>query len=42
LTLFALGIFLGSISKDNLIISGIKTLIAGIASIIIGSLLNGH
>ncbi len=42
LTLFALGIFLGSISKDNLIISGIKTLIAGIASIIIGSLLNGR
>jgi len=42
LTLFALGIFLGSISKDNLIISGIKTLIAGVASIIIGSLLNGH
>lgn len=42
LTLFALGVFLGSISKDNLLISGIKTLIAGIASIIIGSLLNGH
>lgn len=42
LVLFALGIFLGSISKDNLLISGIKTLIAGIASIIIGSLLNGH
>jgi predicted membrane protein (TIGR00267 family) len=40
LTLFALGVFLGSISKDNLLISGIKTLIAGIASIIIGSLLN--
>src|SRR4030042_506464 len=38
LTLFALGIFLGSISHDNLLISGIKTLIAGIASIIIGSL----
>ncbi len=42
LTLFALGLFLGSISKDNLMISGIKTLIAGIASIIIGSLLNGN
>lgn len=42
LTLFALGIFLGSISKDNLLISGIKTLIAGIVSIIIGSLLNGR
>ena len=42
LVLFALGLFLGSISKDNLLISGIKTLIAGIASIIIGSLLSGH
>jgi predicted membrane protein (TIGR00267 family) len=41
-TLFALGIFLGSISKDNLLISGIKTLIAGIVSIIISSMLNGH
>ena len=40
-TLFALGVFLGNISKENLIISGIKTSIAGIASIIIGSLLNG-
>ena len=42
LTLFALGMFLGNISKENLIISGIKTAIAGIASIIIGSLLNGN
>jgi len=41
-TLFALGIFLGNISKDNLIISGVKTVIAGIVSIIIGSLLNGN
>ena len=41
-TLFALGVFLGNISKENLIISGIKTAIAGIASIIIGSLLNGN
>jgi len=40
-TLFALGIFLGNISKENLLISGIKTALAGIASIIIGSLLNG-
>lgn len=40
-TLFALGVFLGNISKDNLIISGVKTVIAGIVSIIIGSLLNG-
>ena len=41
-TLFALGVFLGNISKENLIISGIKTAIAGIISIIIGSLLNGN
>lgn len=41
LTLFALGVFLGNISKENLIISGIKTGIAGVASIIISSLLNG-
>lgn len=40
-TLFALGLFLGNISKENLLISGIKTVIAGIASIIIGSMLNG-
>ena len=42
LTLFALGLFLGKISKENLILSGIKTVIAGIASIIISSFLNGH
>jgi predicted membrane protein (TIGR00267 family) len=41
-TLFALGVFLGNISKENLIISGIKTAVAGVASIIIGSLLNGN
>jgi predicted membrane protein (TIGR00267 family) len=41
-TLFALGVFLGNISKENLIISGIKTAVAGIISIIIGSLLNGN
>jgi predicted membrane protein (TIGR00267 family) len=39
-TLFTLGIFLGKISKENLLISGIKTVVAGIAAIIIGSLLN--
>ncbi len=42
LTLFALGLFLGKISKENLIMSGIKTVIAGVASIIISSFLNGH
>lgn len=41
-TLFTLGIFLGNISKDNLIISGVKTVLAGIVSIVIGSLLNGN
>ncbi|MDO9546845.1 MAG: hypothetical protein Q7J07_08890 [Pelolinea sp.] len=41
-TLFGLGIFLGKISKDNLIVSGVKTVIAGIVSIIIGSMLNGN
>ncbi len=33
LTLFGLGLFLGHISKENLIISGIKTVIAGVVSI---------
>lgn len=41
-TLFTLGVFLGNISKENLIISGIKTAVAGIISIVIGSLLNGN
>lgn len=39
LTLFGLGIFLGKISKENLILSGLKTIIAGIASIIVSSLI---
>lgn len=44
MTLFGLGTFLGKISKENLIISGIKTVIAGVALIIISTLLNtqGH
>jgi predicted membrane protein (TIGR00267 family) len=29
LALFALGIYLGSISRDNLIVSGLKTCVAG-------------
>jgi predicted membrane protein (TIGR00267 family) len=41
-TLFGLGLFLGTISKENLILSGIKTVIAGLASIVIASLLNSH
>ena len=39
LALFGLGLFLGKISKENLIISGIKTVFAGIVSIIISSLI---
>ena len=42
LLLFGLGVFLGKISKENIIISGLKTVVAGVASIIIGSFLNGH
>lgn len=42
IVLFALGVFLGNISKENLLISGVKTAVAGIVSIIIGSLLNGN
>jgi predicted membrane protein (TIGR00267 family) len=39
--LFALGIWFGKVAKENLIIYGIKTLLAGVFSILIGSLLNG-
>ena len=41
LALFALGIWLGNIAKENLIVYGLKTLLAGVVSILIGSLLNG-
>jgi predicted membrane protein (TIGR00267 family) len=41
LALFGLGVFLGNISRENLIISGLKTIIAGVLSILIGLLL-GH
>ena len=40
-TLFGLGIFLGKISKENLIVSGVKTVIAGVASILISTLMSG-
>jgi predicted membrane protein (TIGR00267 family) len=33
LTLFGLGLFLGHISKDNLLLSGVKTVTAGAVSI---------
>lgn len=42
LTLFALGVYLGTISGDNVIISGAKMVISGIAVAIIALLLNAH
>ncbi len=39
--LFALGLWLGNVAKENLIGYGIKTLLAGVASMLVGSLLNG-
>jgi predicted membrane protein (TIGR00267 family) len=39
LTLFSLGIFLGHISRGNLILFGVKTVIAGLISILISFLL---
>lgn len=41
MALFALGIWLGHVAKENLVIYGLKTLLAGVVSILIGSLLNG-
>jgi len=40
--LFALGIWFGKVAKENLVMYGIKTLLAGVFSILIGSLLNGN
>lgn len=40
--LFALGVWLGNVAQENLLVYGIKTLLAGVVSILIGSLLNGH
>jgi predicted membrane protein (TIGR00267 family) len=39
LTLFSLGLFLGHISRGNMILYGIRTVIAGVASIVISFLL---
>jgi predicted membrane protein (TIGR00267 family) len=39
MTLFGLGLFLGHISKENLIVSGLKTVIAGAVSIALSYLL---
>ena len=39
LALFGLGVFLGNISRENLLLSGAKTVVAGLLSIFIGWLL---
>jgi len=39
LALFLLGVFLGRISKENLFISGLKMVVAGITSVLISILL---
>jgi len=39
LALFALGIWLGYVAEENLYIYGLKTLLAGVVSMLIGSLL---
>jgi predicted membrane protein (TIGR00267 family) len=41
IALFGLGMWLGNVAKENLIGYGLKTVMAGVASMIIGSLLNG-
>jgi len=41
-TLFCLGLFLGRISGENLVFYGIKTVIAGVISILISFLLDGE
>ncbi|MBN1537243.1 MAG: hypothetical protein JW908_10970 [Anaerolineales bacterium] len=40
--LFILGIWLGNVAKENLVVYGFKTLLAGVISILIGSMLNGN
>ena len=40
--LFALGLWLGNVAKENLIGYGFKTLLAGVVSMLIGSMLNGQ
>ena len=40
--LFLLGVFLGRLSESNIIYSGVKMVIAGIAVALIALLLNGH
>ena len=38
-TLFALGVFLGHVSRENLVVSGLKTASAGLMGILVGILL---
>ena len=42
LTLFGLGVFLGRISKRNVVIYGLRTLVAGVVSIALSFLLGGR
>ena len=37
-TLFMLGMYLGKIAKENMLLYGVQTLIAGIATIVIATL----
>ena len=41
-TLFMLGVFLGRVSDSNVIYSGVKMVIAGVAVALLALLLNGH
>ena len=42
LILFGMGMFLGRISQENMIYYGLKTVVAGLISILLSSLLGGH
>lgn len=42
ITLFGLGLFLGQVSKGNMLLFGIRTVVAGIVSIVISYLLVGE
>jgi predicted membrane protein (TIGR00267 family) len=41
IALFGLGMWLGNVAKENLVGYGLKTVMAGVVSMIIGSMLNG-
>ena len=41
-TLFMLGVFLGRVSESNVVYSGVKMVIAGVAVALLALLLNGH